>query len=127
MKTNEAIYKEINESGFITKQNLELLKNRSNRAGKDLFDYEFMDAFGDGYGIPVTEEQGSQGLAWLKKFLKKDVYGYREIEIVKDAKPGDFLFRGFYDSGNMYSHSFLPIYNLDGMEYVPLSEPYIIG
>ena len=62
MKTNEMIFAEIKECGFITKENLQLLKNRSNKEQKDLFDYDFMENFKDGYGIPLSEEQGKQGL-----------------------------------------------------------------
>ena len=127
MKTNELIYKEITESGFITEANMKLLKNRSNKACKDLFDYDFLERFADGCGIPLTAEQGEKGLIWLKKFIRKDgrsnVYGYRELEIVQNATPSDFLFHGFYDSGNYH----LPIYSVNGMQYVAMKEPYIVG
>lgn len=131
MKTLESIFSEIKENGVITKQQLQLLKNRSNREQKDVINYDWLESIGDGYGIPITEEQGLQGLKWLKKFIKKDggssVYGYRELEIIKDASPADFVFKGFYDAGNGWFKNFLPIYQLNGMEYVPMKEPYIIG
>ena len=131
MKTNELIYKEITENGYITEANMKLLKNRSNKSGRDLFDYDFLESFADGCGIPLTAEQGEKGLLWLKKFIRKDgssnVYGYRELEIVQNATPSDFLFQGFYDNGNRYYKNYLPIYELNGMQYVPLLEPYIIG
>ena len=131
MKTNEMIFAEIKECGFITKENLQLLKNRSNKEQKDLFDYNFMENFKDGYGIPLSEEQGKQGLKWLKKFIRKDgssnVYGYREIDIIINATPSDFKFQGFYDNGNRYYKNYLPIYELNGMQYIPRIEPYIIG
>ena len=128
MKTNELIYKEITESGVITDANMKLLKNRSNKAGSDLFDYDFLESFLDGCGIPLTADQGEKGLLWLKKFINKgNVYGYRELEIIQNATPSDFLFHGFYDAGNYLSHHYLPIYSLNGMQYVPKKEPYIIG
>ena len=127
MKTNELIYKEISESGVITEANMKLLKNRSNKAGSDLFDYDFLESFLDGCGIPLTVDQGEKGLLWLKKFIRKDVYGYRELEIVQNATPSDFLFQGFYDAGNYSRHYYLPIYSLNGMQYIPKKEPYIIG
>ena len=99
MKTNKMIFAEIKECGFITKENLQLLKNRSNKEQTDLFDYDFMENFKDGYGIPLSEEQGEQGLKWLKKFINKNgeskVYGFREIEIIENASPSDFKFQGF--------------------------------
>lgn len=130
MKTNETIFQEIKAQGFITKQQLQLLKNRSNKEQKDLMDYDLLESIADGYGIPVTEEQGQQGLTWLKKFQRKrtgSIYGYREEQIIKDAKPGDFVFLGFYDAGNGYFKNYLPIYGLNGMQYVPMQEPYIIA
>ena len=131
MKTNELIYKEISENGYITGANMQLLKNRSNKAGRDLFDYDFLENFADGYGIPLTADQGEKGLLWLKKFIRKDgssnVYGYRELDIIKNADPSDFMFHGFYDAGNYLSHHYLPIYSVNGMQYVPMKEPYIVG
>ena len=76
-----------------------MLKNRSNKEQKDVIIYDWLESVGDGYGIPLTEEQGVQGLNWLKKFIKKsggsNVYGYRELEIINNASPCDFVFKGF--------------------------------
>lgn len=131
MKALESIFSEIKERGVITKQQLQLLKNRSNREQKDVISSDWFESVGDGYGIPLTEEQGVQGLNWLKKFIKKNgesnVYGYREMDIIKNASPSDFVFKGFYDAGNGWFRNFLPIYQLNGMEYIPMKEPYIIG
>lgn len=131
MKTLESIFSEIKESGLITKQQLQLLKNRSNRQQKDVINYDWLESIGDGYGIPLTEEQGIQGLNWLKKFINKkgesSVFGYREIEITNSASPCDFVFKGFYDAGNGWFRNFLPIYQVNGMEYIPMAQPYIIG
>lgn len=131
MKTLESIFSEIKENGFISKSQLQTLKNRSNRERKDVINYGWLESVGDGYGIPLTEEQGIQGLNWLKKFIKKNgksnVYGYRELEIIGNASPSDFVFKGFYDAGNGWFSNFLPIYQVNGMEYIPMEEPYIIG
>ena len=131
MKTNELIYKEILANGCITEANMKLLKNRSNKSGCDLFDYDFLENFADGCGIPLTVEQGEKGLLWLKKFINKNgeskVYGYRELEIIQNATPSDFLFHGFYDNGSYSHHYYLPIYSVNGMQYIPREEPYIVG
>lgn len=130
MKTNETIFQEIKSQGFITKQQLQLLKNRSNKEQKDLMDYGVLESIADGYGIPLTEEQGQQGLTWLKRFQRKrtgSIYGYREEEIINSASPSDFVFLGFYDAGNGFFKNYLPIYGLNGMEYIPMAEPYIIA
>lgn len=129
MKTLENIFSEIKENGVITKQQLQLLKNRSNKQQQDVIDYDWLESIGDGYGIPLTEEQGVQGLSWLKKFIKKNGESnvYRELEIIGNASPSDFVFKGFYDAGNGGFRNFLPIYQLNGMEYIPMKEPYIVG
>ena len=131
MKTLEKIMSEIKKNGVITKQQLQLLKNRSNKQQEDLINYDWLESIGDGYGIPLTEDQGVRGLNWLKKFIKKNgesnVYKYREIEIINNASPSDFVFKGFYDAGNGWFRCFLPIYCLNGMEYIPMKKPYIIG
>lgn len=131
MKTNETIFGEIIENGVITKQQLQLLKIRSNKQQKDVINYDWLQSIGDGYGIPLTVEQGVQELNWLKKFIRKDgssrVYGYRELNIINNSSPSDFVFEGFYDAGTGWFKYYLPIYKLNGMEYVPMKEPYIIG
>ena len=123
-KTLEEIYNEIKEQGFITEKQISLIKRRCTAAGRDLFDNTLIEGLNDGYGIPITEEQGRKGLAWLYKFLEKDIYGYREKTIIEEAKADDFTFMGFYSPR---PGAFIPFYNLCGMEYVPLKEPYIVG
>lgn len=81
MKTLEKNMSEIKKNGVITKQQLQLLKNRSNKQQEDLIDYDWLESIGDGYGVPLTEEQGVQGLNWLKKFLKRmEKVTYMDIE-----------------------------------------------
>ena len=126
-RTNEIIFAEIRESGFITESDMSLLKRRSQKEQKDLFNYDLLEAVNDGYGIPVTEEQGEKGLKWLKRFLNRSFYGYREKNIINKATAKDFTFRGFYNAGNGFLNIYIPIYELNGMEYVPMAEPYIIG
>lgn len=100
---------------------MQLLKNRSNKAQKDLFNYD-LDV--DGYGIPLDEEWANKGLNWLKSLIKKNGepkagqnLGYREIEIIKTATPADFTFVCFYDAGNGWFRNYVPVYNVGGMEY----------
>ena len=123
MKTNESILNEIKEAGYITEQQINLLKRRSNNIKKDLFNY---DIFPD--GIPVTSEHGAKTLEWLRISAQKKMYGYRELNIVGNATCEDFLFCGFYDCGNMYVTNFQPIYDVNGMEYtVKGGQIYIVG
>lgn len=119
--TNETIFAEIKAAGFMTEKQMQLLKNRSNKAQKDLFNYD-LDL--DGYGIPLDEEWANKGLNWLKSLIKKNGepkagqnLGYREIDIIENAQVSDFSFMGFYNAGNRYHSFFLPVYNVAGMEY----------
>ena len=121
MKTtnNATIFENIRKRGYMEEREMLLLKSRSNKAQKDLFQY---DAFSD--YIPLSEEWANKGLKWLKSLLKKNGepkagqnLGYREIEIIKTATASDFTFVCFYDAGNCFNHYYLPVYNVAGMEY----------
>lgn len=129
--SNEALLETIKEQGYIEEAQINLAKRRSNNEGRDIFnlDKDFYSELFD-EGISVTKEQGEKGLAWLKRFSrsrKHNPFGYREMNIISEAKPEDFTFKGFYDAGRYGTRNYLPIYNLNGMEYVPMAEPYIIG
>lgn len=121
MKTtnNATIFENIHERGYMTEKEMLLLKSRSNKAQKDLFQY---DEFSD--YIPLSEEWSNKGLKWLKSLIKKNGepkagqnLGYREIEIIKNATASDFTFVYFYDAGNCFYHYYTPVYNVAGMEY----------
>lgn len=126
MTTNEQIFNEIKTTGIITEKQISLLKRRSNAGQKNVF--SGLNMF---EGIALTPEQGEKALVWLKLFIKKGVYGYKELEIINSAKPEDFEFTGFYDVGNAWRHYYVPTYGLGNgeyyMQYVPLAEPYIVG
>ena len=117
--TNNAIFENIHERGYMTEKEMLLLKKRSNAAQHDLFNY---DAFSE--YIPLSEEWANKGIQWLKSLIKKNGepkagqnLGYREIEIVKNATASDFSFVCFYDAGNGWYKNYLPVYNVAGMEY----------
>ena len=121
MKTtnNATIFEQIKTRGYMTEREMLLLKSRSNKAKKDLFQY---DEFSD--YIPLSEDWANKGIQWLKSLLKKNGepkagqnLGYREIEIIKTAKPSEFSFVCFYDAGNGWFRNYLPVYNVAGMEY----------
>lgn len=123
MKTtnNATILENIHERGYMTEKEMLLLKSRSNKAQKDLFNYD-LDA--DGYGIKLDEEWANKGLNWLKSLIKRNGepkagqnLGYREIEIIKTATASDFSFVCFHDTGNRFYYNYLPVYNVAGMEY----------
>ena len=121
MKTNNntTIVEQIKKRGYMEEREMLLLKSRSNKAQKDLFSYDEFNEY-----IPLSEEWSNKGLQWLKSLLKKNgepkagqALGYREIEIIKTAKPEDFTFVCFYDAGNGWYRNYLPVYNVAGMEY----------
>ena len=123
MKATETIIAEIAERGYITEKEINLLKCRSNREGRDVINYELM-----GEDVPVTPEQGAKALLWLKKLLKRNGepregqnLGYREIDIIKSATENDFSFVCLFDCGNKRFSSFRPVDRCGGMEY------YVLG
>lgn len=107
------IYDEILKDGFISERAIRLLKRRSNNGTE--FDWEwYEDNFP--YGIPVTPEQGTKGLVWLRK--KKRFLGERELAIIATANPSDFTFHGFTNCSHYKGfNDFQPVYGIDGMEY----------
>ena len=116
--TNDTIFENIHKRGYMTEKEMLLLKSRSNKAQKDLFQYDEFNEY-----IPLSEEWSNKGLQWLKSLLKKNgepkagqSLGYREIEIIKTAKPEDFSFVCFYEAGN-WNRYYIPVYNVAGMEY----------
>lgn len=62
----------------LDKDQIQTLKKRSNDLRRNVINYNWMDRVGNGYGIPLTEEQGA-----------------KDIEIIKN----DFVFKGFYNNG----------------------------
>ena len=117
--TNNTIFENIHERGYMTEREMLLLKSRSNKAQKDLFPYDEFNEY-----IPMSEEWANKGLQWLKSLLKKNGepkagqnLGDREIEIIKTATASDFSFICLYDAGNCFYHYYLPVYNVAGMEY----------
>ena len=121
MKTtnNATIFEQIKTRGYMTEREMLLLTSRSNKVQKDLFSYDEFSEY-----IPLSEEWANKGLKWLKSLLKKNGepkagqnLGYREIEIIKSAKPSEFSFVCFYDAGNGWYRNYLPVYNVAGMEY----------
>lgn len=131
MKTtnNTTIFENIRERGYMTEKEMLLLKSRSNKAQKDLFQYDEFNEY-----ISLSEEQANKGLQWLKSLLKKNGgpkagqnLGDREIEIIKSATASDFKFVCFYDNGNGWFRNFVPVYNVGGMEYRVEAGKIIVG
>ena len=121
MKTtnNSTIFENIRKRGYMAEKEMLLLKSRSNKAQKDLFQYDEFSGY-----IPLSEEWSNKGLQWLKSLLKKNGepkagqnLGFREIEIIKTATASDFSFMYFYDAGNGWYKNYVPVYNVAGMEY----------
>ena len=117
--TTTTICAQIKQRGFMTEKEMLLLKSRSNKAQKDLFQYDEFSEY-----IPLSEEWSNKGLKWLKSLIKKNGepkagqnLGEREIEIIKTATASDFTFVCFYDAGNCFYHYYIPVYNVAGVEY----------
>ena len=118
--TNNTIFENIHERGYMTEKEMLLLKSRSNKAQKDLFQYDEFNGY-----IPLSEEWSNKGLQGLKSLLKKNGepkagqnLESREIEIIKNATASDLSFMYFYDAGNGWHKNYVPAYNVAGMEYL---------
>ena len=121
MKTtnNATIFENIHERGYMTEKEMLLLKSRSNKSQKDLFQYEEFNGY-----ISLSEEWANKGLKWLKSLLKKNGepkagqnLGDRAIEIIKNATASDFKFVCFFDNGNGWYRNYVPMYKVAGMQY----------
>ena len=126
--TNAQIFENVRKSGFISEREINLIKNRSNKEGRDLLDYNLLDGINDGYGVPVTPEQGTKALRWLQSLIKRNGepksgqnLGWREIDIINNATENDFTFICLYNCGNKFFSNFVPVYRCGAMEY------YVIG
>lgn len=100
----------------LDKDQIQTLKKRSNDLRRNVINYNWMDRVGNGYGIPLTEEQGAKELDWIKSFVGKNIYRYKDIEIIKNASLSDFVFKGFYNNGIGNWCNYLPIYEINGIE-----------
>lgn len=133
MKTNEQIFEEIKKQGYITEQQIRLLKTRGNQQNKDVFNYTLLDTEQFEYGIPLTPEQNEKGLAFLrdkaytpKGNLRKNCpFRHRELNIIDTET--EFTFMGFYDAGRRNYVSLFPLYGIGGMEYYYDGEIHIVG
>lgn len=133
MKTNEQIFEEIKKQGYITEQQIMLLKRRGNHQNEDIFNYTLFELEQFDYGIPLTPGQNDKGLAFLrdkaytpKGNLRKNCpFGHRELNIIDTET--EFIFLGFYDAGRRDHVNLLPLYGIGGMEYYYDGEIHIIG
>ena len=133
MKTNEQIFEEIKTQGYISEQQIRLLKRRGNHQNEDVFDYSMLDTEQFSDGIPLTPEQNEKGIKFLRdlaytptgKIRKNCPFGYRELNIISTSS--EFRFKEFYDAGRRGYVSLLPLYELDGMEYYYDGEVHVVG
>lgn len=130
MKTTDLI-KNIEEKGIITEREILLLKRRANNGDIDAANFYP----GSGKVIEVTDEQSEKGFKWLYnlyktpagKERKNNPFGYREMDILDNYNGERFTFVGFYDDLNRFRSCYIPIYELNGMEYYYNGEIHIVG
>lgn len=130
MKTTYLI-KNIEEKGIITEREILLLKRRANNGDKDAANFYP----GSEKVIEVTDEQSEKGFKWLYnlyktpagKERKNNPFGYREMDILDNYNGERFTFVGFYDDLNRFRSCYIPIYELNGMEYYYNGEIHIVG
>lgn len=130
MKTTDLI-KSIEEKGIITEREILLLKRRANNGDRDAANfYPGCDRV-----IEVSDKQSEKGFKLLYnlyktpmgKERKNNPSGYREMDILDNYNGERFTFVGFYDNGNRFYSNYIPIYELNGMEYYYNGEIHIVG
>lgn len=127
MKTTSLIISEIESKGFITEKELNLLKRRANAKDKEAANFWPC--------VKCTPGQSEKGFLWLKnlyktpsgKERKNNPFGYREMNIIDNYNGELIEFKGFYDAGRYGFHNYVPVYDLNGMEYYVNGEIQIIG
>lgn len=130
MKTTDLI-KNIEEKGIITEREILLLKRRANNGDRNAANFYP----GSEKVIEVTDEQSEKGFKWLYnlyktpagKERKNNPFGYREMDILDNYNGERFTFVGFYDDLNRFRSCYIPIYELNGMEYYYNGEIHIVG
>lgn len=130
MKTTDLI-KSIEGKGIITEREILLLKRRANNGDRDAANFYP----GSEKVIEVTDEQSEKGFKWLYnlyktpagKERKNNPFGYREMDILDNYNGERFTFVGFYDDLNRFRSCYIPIYELNGMEYYYNGEIHIVG
>ena len=117
----------IRENGLISRYGIDCICLYSDGYGKDMMDYSLINEINDGYGIPMDYESAEKVLDYLREQASRpdSVCGYREKDIIENAEPEDLTFRGLYSRDGATRH--MPLYGLNGMEFVPFPEIYICG
>lgn len=122
-KDTNNVLKEIQERGFITEREINLLKNRLNHNKIGYEDIKIL--FENGEGIKISNEQTEKGLNWLKnkgwtttgKERKNSPFGYREEEAIKTFK--EFKLIELHNNNNYYQsqneiNNYVPVYLVIG-------------
>lgn len=55
----------------LDKDQIQTLKKRSNDLRRNVIGYNWIEHAGNGYGIPLTKEQGAKELDWIRSFVEK--------------------------------------------------------
>lgn len=122
-RTTAEIISDIERNGVIKENEILLLKRRANNGDKDAANYW--------PEIEVTRSQSAKGFAWLWNLWKtprgverkNNPFGYREEKILEEwnLRADRAIFKGFFDAGNGWHSSYVPVYEYAGMEY------YVLG
>ena len=116
--SNAELVETIKEQGFVTEQQIMLLKNRMNKS-RESFE-EIMDLSDEIMPIRLTEEQSEKGREWLLRknlknngeFRKNATLSEYEISVLKNPQTAAYL-DDFYNLGNIYISNHVPIYRYE--------------
>ena len=113
--SNAELVETIKEQGFVTEQQINLIKRRMNKSRENAS--EINDLTANIMPIKLTEEQTEKGREWMIRKNLKNNGEFRKnatlpeyaISVLKDAKTEAYLSE-FYDLGNGYITNNVPIY-----------------
>lgn len=131
MKTDEQVFEEIKTLGYITEQQVDLLKTTGNNENRWIF-FDLLDTEQFKEGIPLTLEHGEKELSFLHDLaytprgsIKSDCpFGPRELDTINNNT--GFTFQGFINVGNRDSVKLIPVYKTGNMEYYYDGNIYIV-
>lgn len=110
--TTPQIISNAKNTKMISEKDILLIKHRSNRERKDLWEYDE-----ETEEILLTPEQTEKGYKFLYnlaytpigKVRKNCPFGYRELDTLEGENKG-FTFDGFYNATSKYGCDYIPLY-----------------
>lgn len=133
METKKQVFEDIKRQGYITKQQVDLLKTRGNHDNEYMFLAELLETEQFKHGIPLSPDHNKEELARVhelaytpKGSIKSTCpFKQRELEIIN--KETVFNFLGFLNNGTRDLVNLTPMYEIGGIEYYDDNGIHVVG